>query len=67
MTIAERVRALFKENARPPAEIAEIVYAGKATVAQIRYVYSVLNASSAEYWAHREQASRTRAQMSGKK
>jgi hypothetical protein len=42
MTIAERVRALFKEKPRPPAEIAEIVYDGKATAAQIRYVYAVL-------------------------
>ena len=67
MTIAERVRKLFKEKPRSPSEIAEIVYDGKATVTQIRYVYAVLNASSPDYWAHREQASRKRSQMTGRK
>jgi hypothetical protein len=66
MTIAERVRALFKDRPRPPAEIAEIVYDGKATVAQIRYVYAVLSNSSPEYWEHRERISRTRGQMASR-
>ena len=67
MTIAERVRKLFKENPRSPSEIAEIVYEGKATVTQIRYVYAVLNASSPDYWAHREKESRKGSKMATRK
>ena len=67
MSIAERVRKLFKEKPRTPSEIAEIVYEGKATVTQIRYVYAVLNASSPDYWAHREKESRKRSRMAASK
>jgi hypothetical protein len=63
MSIAERVRTLFKEKPRPPSEIAEIVYDGKATVAQVHYVYAVLNGSSPDYWCHREQESRKHSRM----
>jgi hypothetical protein len=63
MSIAERVRTLFREKPRPPSEIAEIVYEGNASVAQIRYVYAVLNGSGPDYWSQREQESRKHSQM----